>query len=536
MRSETYSAILSDKEIDICSEKVREFLKGQKLSNREITRYALTVEEILLKTSDVITETVSFTLSFGVRFFRPFINLSIDGKPCNIFAQKDAEQSALGNSILKNLGLSPEYAYAGTENVYSFRIRKKSKNPFLPLIIALASAVCVGLLGLMLPKGIYVGLYDNLLTPLHDTFLNVLGCIAGPMVFLSVAWGIYGIGDAATLKRVGKRMLLSYIGTVWLFAAALGLAALTAFRLHFASSGGNISEISSVFTIILGIIPDNIVSPFADGNTLQIIFFAVIIGIAMLFLGQKTNAVAKAVEQINYIVQFLVEFISKLVPFFIFIVLVRMIWSDSAQVFLKVIKLFIVFLCAVLIMVISMIIYTSIRNKVNPLVIVKKGLPVLLIAITTASSAASFGTNLNVCRKEYGIDKTIISFGIPLGMVTFKPTTAISYVCLSLFFAEMYGIEVSPSWLLIMIFSAGILALATPPIPGGAITAYTVLFSQLGIPSEAIAVALACDTLIDFIATGFDQYMLSFSILNQANRLGMVNKDILKSKNQRAVS
>lgn len=81
-----------------------------------------------------------------------------------------------------------------------------------------------------------------------------------------------------------------------------------------------------------------------------------------------------------------------------------------------------------------------------------------------------------------------------------------------------------------MIFSAGILAIATPPIPGGAITAYTVLFSQLGIPAEAIAVALACDTILDFICTGGDQFMIPFAILNQANRLGLVNKDILKRK------
>lgn len=327
-------------------------------------------------------------------------------------------------------------------------------------------------------------------------------------------------------------MLLSYISAVYFFAVFIGSVCIAFFKLNFTSSIGGVSEFSSVFSIILGIIPKNIVSPFVDGNTLQIIFLAFVFGIAMLFLGQKTNTVAQMIEQINYIVQFLIEFISKLVPYFIFIVLLKMIWSDSISYLQNVGKLFVVFVGAVTVMLVCMVLYTSAKNKVSPFLLFKKGLPTLLVALTTASSAATFGVNMNACRKELGIDEKITSFGIPLGMVTFKPSTAISYVVVSLLFAEMYNIEVSLPWIVIMMFSVGILAIATPPIPGGAITAYTVLFSQLGIPPQAIAIALACDTVLDFICTGGDQFLLPLIILNQAEKLGMVDKNILKSKKE----
>ena len=133
-------------------------------------------------------------------------------------------------------------------------------------------------------------------------------------------------------------------------------------------------------------------------------------------------------------------------------------------------------------------------------------------------------------EKEYGIDDTIASFGIPLGMVTFKPTTALNYISVALFFSESYHVEVSASWVIVMVLTATILAIATPPIPGGALTAYTVLFAQMGIPAEALAIALACDTLFDFVDTGCDQFLIPFTLLGQANRLGLVDRDVLLNK------
>ena len=137
---------------------------------------------------------------------------------------------------------------------------------------------------------------------------------------------------------------------------------------------------------------------------------------------------------------------------------------------------------------------------------------------------------MTACRKGYGISDTVTSFGIPLGMVTFKPATAICLLTTSLVFSEAYGVEISPAWFVVMIFTVTMLTLATPPVPGGALTAYTVLLTQLGIPSEALALALACDVVIDFFSTGFNQFLLPFALLNQASRLGMVDRKILTAK------
>lgn len=529
-KTEIYENVISPAAIDECSDKVRQYSSSLKLSGKDIQKYAISVEEILLDSLES-GDCDKFRLSTGKRFFKNCITLEIFGKQKNVF-QKKQTGSLFGDSILKNLGLSPEYYYSENTNTYQFRISDKSVNPITKLAIAVVLAVVVGLAGnLFAPASFIDGINNNFLTPLHNTFLNMLGCIAGPMIFLSVAWGIYGIGDAATLKKVGKKLLRGYVGSVFASTIIFSLFFLLFFGLKLSSKNTGVSELSSVLNMLLGIIPKNIFSPFTEGNTLQIIFLAIVIGIALLFLGKKTTAVTVAVEQINLIVQYLIELISKLVPYFIFVVLVELIWSDSLSSITGTGKYFITAFLSSIVLGILLLLISSIRMKTNPVLLAKKGLSTFIIALTTASSAAAFNTNINACRNRYGISDSISSFGVPLGMVAFKPATAITYVATATFFAYTYKVEISFTWVLMMIFSAAILAIATPPIPGGSMTAYTVLFSQLGIPMQAIAVVLAYDALFDFITTAVDEFALPLEILPRVSKLGMVDKTILKNKN-----
>lgn len=526
-----YESVLCNEAIDECSERVRGFLQSINQPRSEVIRYSLSIEEILIKIRERDPDKEKhISLTMGKKFFKNFIELVIDGESINVYLE-DEDRSALGDYMLKTIGLSPEYAYKNLKNIYSFRIKKKRMNPLVKLAIAFVLAFLVGIAGeTFLPGTARTACVDTVLVPLHDTFLNILGAIAGPMVFLSVAWGIYGIGDVYTLKHIGIKLLGSFIAVLFAASAVLGAASLPLFGVSMTKSGGTGSGLSEVFTMILGIIPKNILSPFIDGNTLQIIFLGILFGIAMLFLGRRTEFVAQLIEQINLIVQFLIEIVSVLVPYFIFIVLIEMQWSDTLGMMVKVGRLFIVFAVMVVAYASFMVVYTSIRNKVSPIMLVAKQLPTLITGITTASSAACFGINLKSCKSKLGINDKITSFGLPLGMVASKTGTALNYITMAIFFAKVYGVNVSVQWFIIMLITAGVLAIATPPIPGGAASSYTVLFLQLGIPLEAVAIALTCDTIFDFVATGTDQFVAPFQLLNQASRLGLVDRKILLKK------
>ena len=351
------------------------------------------------------------------------------------------------------------------------------------------------------------------------------------MVFLSVAWGIYGIGDTATFGRIGKRMILHFVGMVFLICTVCVILSLSFFDLNLALHSGGTSQLSSLFQMILGFIPTDIVTPFQEGNSLQIILLGGAIGVALLILGKQTEVVAQTVEQINYVVQFLMEIISTLVPSFIFIVLVQMIWSGTLDVVLSAWKPLLVFLGAALIISAAMILFAAWRGRVTPVLLMKKGLPTFIIGLTTASSVASFGTCATICERKLGISNHITSFGIPLGIVMFPPATAMYFIIICIYAAEVYGVECSLVWFVLAIFSAGVLAIASPPIPGGTLTCYTIMFTQLGLPEEALVVALALDVLCDFVATGMNMFCLQMELVIQSKKMGLLKEEVLQKTN-----
>ena len=156
-------------------------------------------------------------------------------------------------------------------------------------------------------------------------------------------------------------------------------------------------------------------------------------------------------------------------------------------------------------------------------------MPTFLVALTTASSAASFSSNVTTCEKSFGIDESLVSFGIPLGMVVHKPMGAIYDQLVLFFFAAKYGVSCSVGWLVIAVIISTVIAIATPPIPGGGAVGYTVLFAQMGIPMEALAIALTIDIITDFIITAFEMLALPLSLVNIAASLGMIDEKILKN-------
>ncbi len=519
---------LTKQACDEISEQILTFCESLKMDNKDTLRYRLSVEECLMYWLEHGCEGENVRLRMGYRMFSPFILLEADGKPLDPYRSDEENFGNYYNDILANLRLAPEYSYNGECNQLFFRIRRKQLSQVTILALVILASVLVGVLGLaFLPETLRQTLLTGIISPIYDTFFDVLSCIAGPMIFLSVTWGIYGIGDAATLGRVGRRLILSYLCMTFITAACCTVC-FPFFGNRLTVAAGQESQLSAIAELILSIFPSTIVEPFASGNTLQIIFFAIVIGVAMLYLGKKTSAVALAIEQVNYMVQFLMEFISRLVPFVIFMVIVNLIWSGEMDVLSSVWRLLLIFLCAAVVTGTILMLSVALRYKVKPLVLLRKSTGTFLIALSTASSAAAFASSMSVCQKKYGISTSLCSFGIPLGMVMHKPVAAIYNLLLVFYFAFSYQVSCSVTWLILAVVVCTIVAVATPPIPGGGVIAYTILFAQMGIPAEAMAVALTVDMLTDFAITAFEMFCMPFSLVHTAFRLNMMDIDILR--------
>lgn len=520
---------LIPQDIDRAIEQIVDFLNGRKTDSKDIIKIRLGIEESLLRYREFFGEEKSFLLKFYDVFGRIRVSVSVEGSMLDPFAVNDSpeQNSAFMRSALSNIGARPVWKYAHGTNDVSYAINKKPMSSWAQLLIALILAVVVGLgLRLLTPDTVNA-LHSGLITPLLNTFMNLLSAIAGPMIFLAVVWGVYSIGDVSAFSVLGSKLLLRFLIFISVLTIVIGLASLPVFNLVGGTSYIG-TEFSEILTMLLNIIPGNIILPFAEGNTLQILFIGIVMGIAMIIIGEKVQSIAIFAEQLNYIVQFIMEFVSKLVPFFVFCSLLDIILNNQIEDIKVSYKLFAVNAIGCLVLVMVYVIIISIRMKVNPLKFLKKAAPTLLICLTTASSAAAFSTSLDTCKKEYGIHDSFANFGLPFSQVIYKPSVAVLYFSSAVFAAEVYGTSVSTVWIVTAFIMSIILSIATPPIPGGALASISVLFTQLGLPAEGLAVVLALNIILDFIETPTDNLGGHAMTILAARKAGMINQDRLR--------
>ena len=517
----TYS--LTNTNIDIISETIDEFLDSAKVDRKDALRIKFATDEILLNYQEYFGEVQEVTLECHKRFGRPRVLISIACDRFNPFDEKlkQGESSEVLNGVLVNMGLAPNWEYVTGENRITFVPRKKPPSQMEQLLVSIGSAIAIGGACTFLPSDIRAAIATYGINPIFDTFMGMLSAIAGPLIFFSIAWGIYSIGDTSTFSTVGKKMMFRFVVMSFLVTVIGCIPILPFFNIVL--DGATSFNLFDLYKLILGMVPNNFIAPFVTGNPLHIIFVSIVIGLSMLILGNKTTIAAKLVEQSNYMVNLIMETISKFVPYFIFLSIFGMVIGDNFELLVQGSKILLVTLLAYTIAVAFYVGLVSFRRKVSPFILLKKLSQTFFIAVTTASSSAAFASNMETCERKLGIDKRIVNFGVPLGQIIYMIGGCILFMTAALCMAEVYGVNISPIWLVTALFISVILAIATPPIPGGSLTCYTLLFLQLNIPAEAIPIIIAVEVIMDFICTAVNLLCLQTELVELAGELDMLD-------------
>ena len=519
--------VLSNENIDTRIKEAEQFLSEANVDGKDILRIRLAMEETLLNYQKILGETESFSLRCVKRLGRLRMELSVPGLRYDPFAGEE-EGGEILRGILAGMGVAPVWQYKNGVNQIIFTPRKRKPSQILLLAVSVVLAAVCGGICTLLPEYIRSFLSVQLITPIFNTFMGLLTAIAGPMIFLSVVWGVYSIGDTATLSKIGKRMILRFLLMSLLLALLAGAAMLPFFPLT--GSGGSSFDFSQLLQMVLDIVPGNFFTPFTQANPLQIIFVAVVIGLAMLVLGAKVSSVASFVEQSNSVIQLIMEAVSGMIPVFVFGSIFNMILSGSFSTLLQSSKLLPIMLLGHVLVCAVYLLLVCIRKRVALPIFVKKVAPTFLIGLSTASSAAAYSTNVECCEKQLGIDHQIINFGIPLGQVVFMPGAAVIFLAAALCMAEVYGVAISPAWLISALLITVVLAVAAPPVPGGGLTCYTMLFLQLNIPAEAVAITIALNVILEFFGTAVNLFCLQAELVELAGSLDRLDVETLRRR------
>lgn len=428
-------------------------------------------------------------------------------------------------NLLAGIGLAPTWSYKNGRNYLVFTPKKKPVSQTIKMLAAVVLSVIVGFVLTLLPDSVRNGVSEHLLSPVTDLFMGLIAAVAGPLIFLSVLGSICSMGNMETLGKIEKKTILTIM--TYIPILAISMTVIAALFFDVSSGSGNGSDFSQILTLLYDIVPKNLFDPFLTGNALQIIFIAVIFGVAMLTLSSKVSSVFTIVEQLGSLIQTVMSGLSSMLPVTIFVIFTNMIASGNLISLLNSWKMILLILLLIGLGLISMFLWIALKKKVSPLLLFKKALPTMMIAFTTASSAAAFATNTRDVHKEFGVDKKLADFGIPLGQVLFKPSFIPLLIVMQLTFAEANDIPITVSWLILSVITNILLSFAVPPVAGGALTGFTIAFTQLGIPLDVMGIAIALNAIIDFPATALNVSGWQLALVDAADSLGMLDKETL---------
>jgi Na+/H+-dicarboxylate symporter len=333
------------------------------------------------------------------------------------------------------------------------------------------------------------------------------------------------MGNMETLGEIGSktiRVILLHMTIIGAFMTAFG-----SLFYHIEKGNGSVSSFSQIFDLIYNIIPSNLFEPFVTGNALQLIFISVIVGLAMLVLSSKVSGVFSLVEQLSSIVQTMMSGLCSMLPILIFVIFAGMISNGNLAIILRSWKLIVVIVLMMVVYYVLNLLRISLVKKISPALLFKKTWPTFLIALTTASSAAAFATNTRDANNKLGIDKKLVEFGIPIGQVLYKPGFFALLFGIGIGLAESCNIPITLSWLLIFFLTILLVNFAVPPIPGGAMLGFTIAFAQIGIPMEAMGVAIAINAIVDFPATVSNVSGWQLTLIDVADSLNMIDQKVL---------
>lgn len=374
----------------------------------------------------------------------------------------------------------------------------------------ITGAIFTGLVLGILAGLVLAGRFAPVLTVtslLGGIYMNALNMIIFPLVFCSIVMGITSIGNIRTTGKITGSALLFFISTTAL-ASLAGLIIPRLIQLgkgvsfEMATSDIQATDMTSILDTIKNLIPSNPVAAFAEGNMLQVLVFAVIIGFTLISIGEKGEPVQRVIDSLNEVCLKIISTVMYFTPIGVFCTIVPVVEANGTSTIISLATQLIILYIAFF--GFAFIIYglaVKVLGKASPLKFFKAILPAALNAFGTCSSSATIPISKQCMEEDFGVSDKITSIVIPLGATVNMDAVSILMSFMIMFFANACGIEVSVSMMIIVLLANVLLSIGTPGVPGGAIASFTALASMAGLPAGVMGVYISINTLCDMGAT-----------------------------------
>ncbi len=356
--------------------------------------------------------------------------------------------------------------------------------------------------------GLTLGEKTSHLKVLGDIFIRLLKMIIIPLILASMVAGIVSLGDIRRLGKIGLKTFVYYMATT-LLAVVVGLVLVNLMRPGAgidmgAEAAVDIAERErpSVISIIEDIIPENVFAAMAENKVLSVIFFSLLLGVAISKTGEKARPLTVLFEGFNTVMMKITDWIMRLAPVGVFALMACTIGTMG----LSVVRPLAVYMVTVILglsihAVVTLPILLSLFGKYSPLKFMRDMFSAVATAFSTASSAATLPITMECLRENTGVSNKVASFVLPLGATVNMDGTALYEAVAAMFIAQAYGISLSMGQQLVIMLTATLASIGAAAIPGAGLVTMVIVLRAVNLPLEGIGMILAVDRLLDMLRT-----------------------------------
>ena len=378
--------------------------------------------------------------------------------------------------------------------------------------------------GVVASKLGWIDFTNNWIKPWGIIFVNLLKLIAVPLVFASLIKGVSSLSDVSRLSRIGGKTILFYLLST-VFAVSIGLVLVNTLNPgsnfidqsidnHIYNKEGVNKKIiaaemvkeSGPLQFLVDIVPVNIfASASSNASMLQIIFFALLFGMAIVMLPRKQTVYVRGFfEGINDVVLKIVDLIMLLAPYGVFALLASVVvdFGASTALFIALGKYSITVILGLILMI--FLFYPLILHlftKVKYVDFFKSILPAQMLAFSTSSSAATLPVTMERCESHLGVSKEVSSFVLPLGATINMDGTSLYQAVAAVFIAQVFGVDLDFSQQLTIVLTATLASIGAAAVPGAGMVMLVIVLSSVNVPAEGLALIFGVDRILDMIRT-----------------------------------
>jgi Na+/H+-dicarboxylate symporter len=368
-------------------------------------------------------------------------------------------------------------------------------------------------------------------------FIKALKMLVVPLVFCSLIGGIAGMDDMKMLGRTGGKAFCLFMLTT-IIAIAFALTAASTLGIGEGFDIGNASKVAVTVKdapgfgqVLTNIIPGNILGEMAAGNMLAVIFIAIIFGVSIAHSGKEGKRTAAVISDLNEVVMALVNIVMNMAPYGVFCLMAKTFAEQGIEIFIPIAGYFLTVAGVLVLHYIGTFSGLFVLAGLNPLTFIKKMRNVALFAFSTASSNATIPVTMRAAEERLGAHKSIVSFVVPLGATINMNGTAIMQGVATVFVANAFGIELSMIDFLTVIGMSVLASIGTAGVPGVGLIMLAMVFQQVNLPVEGIALIIGVDRLLDMMRTAVNVTGDAATTVIVAKSEGKLDLDVFNDPN-----